>query len=66
MRRQAILGALLAAGGLSAPISRASAQDPEVVHLERPDRLMRIVLDRRARLGIKVNLQARETDSIGA
>ena len=27
---------------------------------------MRIVLDRRARLGIKVNLQARETDSIGA
>ena len=30
------------------------------------DRLMRIVLNRRARLGIKVNLQARETDSIGA
>lgn len=71
MRRQAIigalLGALLAAGGLSAPMSRASAQEPEVVHLERgPDRLMRIMLDRRARLGIKVNLQARQTDSIGA
>jgi S1-C subfamily serine protease len=27
---------------------------------------MRIMMDRRARLGIKVNLQARETDSIGA
>jgi len=67
MRRQAIIGALLAAGGLSAPTSWASAQEPEVIHLEHgPDRLMRIMLDRRARLGIKVNLQARQTDSIGA
>jgi S1-C subfamily serine protease len=76
MRRQAIIGALLAAGGLSAPASWASAQEPvpaleadslEVVHLEHgPNRLMRIMLDRRARLGIKVNLQARSTDSIGA
>jgi membrane-associated protease RseP (regulator of RpoE activity) len=31
-----------------------------------PDGLMRIVMNRRARLGIKVNLQARETDSLGA
>jgi membrane-associated protease RseP (regulator of RpoE activity) len=30
------------------------------------DGLMRIVMNRRARLGIKVNLQARETDSLGA
>jgi S1-C subfamily serine protease len=67
MRRQAIIGALLAAGGLTAPTPWASAQEPEVVHLEHgPDRLMRIMLDRRARLGIKVNLQARQTDSIGA
>jgi PDZ domain-containing protein len=67
MRRQAIIGALLAAGGLTAPAPWASAQEPEVVHLEHgPDRLMRIMLDRRARLGIKVNLQARQTDSIGA
>jgi S1-C subfamily serine protease len=67
MRRQAIIGALLAAGGLSAPTSWASAQEPEVIHLEHgPDRLMRIMLDRRARLGIKVNLRARQTDSIGA
>ena len=67
MRNQAIIGALLAAGGLIAPASWASAQEPEVVHLEHgPNRLMRIMLDRRARLGIKVNLQARPTDSIGA
>jgi S1-C subfamily serine protease len=76
MRRQVIIGALLAAGGLTAPASRASAQEPvpaleadtlEVVHLEHgPNRMMRIMLDRRARLGIKVNLQARSTDSIGA
>jgi hypothetical protein len=67
MRRQAIIGALLAAGGLTASPSWAPAQEPEVIHLEHgPDRLMRIMLDRRARLGIKVNLQARQTDSIGA
>ncbi len=66
MRRQAIIGAFLAAGGLGAPAT-APAQEPEVVQLERgPDRLIRIMMDRRARLGIKVNLQPRETDSIGA
>jgi S1-C subfamily serine protease len=66
MRRHALIGALLA-GGFGAPASLVSAQEPEVVHLERgPDHLMRIMLDRRARLGIKVNLQARQTDSIGA
>jgi S1-C subfamily serine protease len=66
MRRHAIIGALLAGGfGATGPV--ALAQEPEVVHLERgPDQLMRIMLDRRARLGIKVNLQARQTDSIGA
>ncbi len=67
MRRQAMVGAFLAAGGLTALTSSAPAQEPTVMHLEHgPDRLMRIMLDRRARLGIKVNLQARETDSIGA
>lgn len=67
MRRQAIIGALLAAGGFSLPPASASAQEPEVVQLERgPERIMRIMLDRRARLGIKVNLQARSTDSVGA
>jgi S1-C subfamily serine protease len=66
MRQQAILGAVLALGGLSAPVPTASAQEPDVVHLESPDRLLRIMMDRRARLGIKVNLRPRETDSIGA
>ena len=67
MRQQAILGAVLALGGLGAPVPTVSAQEPEAVHLERsPDRLMRIMMDRRARLGIKVNLRPRETDSIGA
>jgi S1-C subfamily serine protease len=67
MRQQAILGTVLALGGLVAPVPTALAQEPEVVHLERgPERLMRVMLDRRARLGIKVNLRPRETDSIGA
>jgi S1-C subfamily serine protease len=67
MRQQAILGAALALGGLAAPAPVITAQEPEVVHLERaPDRLIRIMMDRRARLGIKVNLRPRETDSIGA
>jgi len=67
MRRHALIGALLAAGGLGATAPAAPAQETGVVHLEHgPDRMLRIMLDRRARLGIKVNLQARETDSIGA
>jgi hypothetical protein len=67
MRQQAILGAVLALGGLGTTAPSAPAQEPEVVRLERaPDRLIRIMMDRRARLGIKVNLRARETDSIGA
>jgi S1-C subfamily serine protease len=66
MRCPAMFGALLVAAGLSLPAVSASAQEPGVVQLERPDRLMRIVLGRRARLGVKVNLRAQETDSIGA
>jgi S1-C subfamily serine protease len=67
MRAQAILGALLGLGGLGPSAPLAVAQRPEVIHLERtPDRLMQIMFDRRARLGIKVNLRAQETDSIGA
>jgi S1-C subfamily serine protease len=66
MRCPAMFGALLVAAGLSLPAVSASAQEPGVVQLERPDRLMRIVLGRRARLGVKVNLRAQDTDSIGA
>jgi S1-C subfamily serine protease len=67
MRQQAILGAVLAVGGFGSSVPIVSGQEPEVVHLESaPDRLIRIMMDRRARLGIKVNLRPRETDSIGA
>ena len=34
--------------------------------VETPERIMTLVMNRRARLGIKVNLQARDTDSLGA
>lgn len=66
MRQSALLGAFLALGGLATPMPAASAQEPGVVRLETPDRIIRIMLDRRARLGIKVNLRPRDTDSIGA
>jgi hypothetical protein len=75
MRYLAIVGALLAAGSSAVRPGTAPAQEPDRplppesvdVHVERgPDRLMRVVMNRRARLGIKVNLQARESDSIGA
>ena len=68
MRQQAILGAVLALGGLAAPAPTVSAQEPDIVHMERGpgERLMRVMLERRARLGIKVNLRARDTDSVGA
>lgn len=67
---------LLVAGLLAlAPLGFARAQEEgerdqtgeRELRIERGgDRLMRIVLNRKARLGIKVNLEARETDSIGA
>ncbi len=77
MRPSHLLTAALTAASLAAtPIHTLVAQNQadsgagRPGRLERsmsePDRLMRIVMNRRARLGIKVNLQARETDSIGA
>jgi S1-C subfamily serine protease len=61
---------MLAAGALAAPAVVAQEPEREEVREFRfdagPDRLMRVVMDRRARLGIKVNLQKGETDSIGA
>ena len=76
MRYRFVLIAALAAGTLVAGPARALlAQDRDESdsnppgrerRMEQPDRLMRIVMSRRARLGIKVNLQARDTDSLGA
>jgi membrane-associated protease RseP (regulator of RpoE activity) len=63
-----VTGALVVPAGLAAQGENAPRTDEaDEFRFERNgDRLMRIVLNRRARLGIKVNLQARETDSIGA
>ena len=69
MRPTPLLITMLAAGGLLGSPVAIMAQDSRLgeVQVDRAhDRLMRIVMNRRARLGIKVNLQARGTDSIGA
>ena len=73
MRCFSLVGVALATAAFTAP---ARAQDDErhqtsdtiVIRDDHgPDsRMMRIMMTRRARLGIKVNLQARETDSLGA
>jgi S1-C subfamily serine protease len=66
MYRHSLIAALaLGAGPLP---GKALAQEPGV----RPDemrgsqRVMQFVMNRRARLGLKVNLRARSTDSVGA
>jgi hypothetical protein len=77
MRHPFVLTVALTAATLAAtPFRAAVAQDRDDGDSDRsgrferrlaePDRLMRIVLNRRARLGIKVNLRARDTDSLGA
>ena len=74
MRHQWLIGAALAVGVPASLPRTLPAQEPEVIHDDPfemrvdhgPDRLMTIVMNRRARLGIKVNLRARDTDSVGA
>jgi S1-C subfamily serine protease len=67
MRYPAIIAAALAAAGIGlTPARRVTAQEPDEARVEVPEQLMQIVMNRRARLGIKVNLQARDTDSLGA
>jgi S1-C subfamily serine protease len=45
----------------------APAGEPFEIRVDRgPDQLMQFVMNRRARLGLKVNLRARPTDSVGA
>ena len=73
MTRSLVLATLALTG--MAPWSVARAQDPSEapagepfeLRLDRgPERLMQFVMNRRARLGLKVNLRARSTDSVGA
>ncbi len=74
MRIPFVLVALATAGLASTPVRLAVAQgradttggDLFERRVVGPDRLMTLVMNRRARLGIKVNLQARDTDSLGA
>jgi PDZ domain len=73
MRNLVLIGALLAAGSMATGMADATAQrpdrppPPDSMDFRRgPDEFIHIVMNRRARLGIKVNLQARESDSIGA
>jgi membrane-associated protease RseP (regulator of RpoE activity) len=71
-----LIAALTATGLVGTPARALLAQDredgdtnltgPGEHRMGEPDRLMRIVMNRRARLGIKVNLQARDSDSLGA
>lgn len=55
-----------ALGAAQEPV-RARVPAPIELRLDRgPDRLIQFVMNRRARLGLKVNLRARATDSVGA
>ena len=61
----------LLAVALTAPLSVAHAQEGPMnprreVRGLGPERVMQFVMSRRARLGLKVNLRARETDTVGA
>ncbi|HEV7365418.1 MAG TPA: PDZ domain-containing protein [Gemmatimonadales bacterium] len=74
MSRRSLIVATLALTGM-APWNVALAQEPSEapagepfeLRLDRgPERVMQFVMNRRARLGLKVNLRARSTDSVGA
>jgi S1-C subfamily serine protease len=53
--------------GLAQEPGEAPAGEPFEIRVERgPEQLMQFVMNRRARLGLKVNLRARSTDSVGA
>jgi len=71
MYRQSFITAALPLVGLALLPGVLSAQerpgDPRIeVRGRGPERVMQFLMSRRARLGLKVNLRARETDSIGA
>jgi S1-C subfamily serine protease len=66
---RSFFAATIALMGLNASPTQLRGQDPvrgEVLPGPGMERAMQFVMSRRARLGLKVNLRARETDSIGA
>lgn len=71
MSRHLLVAALTLAGttpvSAQEPAGLPAPPEPFEVRLDRgSDRMMQFVMNRRARLGLKVNLRARNTDSIGA
>jgi len=73
MYRQPFIAAALALVGMTPLPGTLNGQepvpppDPRIeVRARGPERVMQFLMNRRARLGLKVNLRARESDSIGA
>jgi S1-C subfamily serine protease len=65
-RHSFVATALVLAGAGQLP-GKALAQQPEMQdRVQGPRRVMQFVMNRRARLGLKVNLRARSTDTVGA
>jgi S1-C subfamily serine protease len=73
MSRFIVLAAGIALTGPSATVGlaqepvRGSVPESLELRLDRgPERMLQVVMNRRARLGMKINLRARQTDSLGA
>jgi S1-C subfamily serine protease len=68
MYRESLIAALALAGVGPLP-GKALSQErgqPDELAPRGPERVMQFVMNRRARLGLKVNLRARSSDSVGA
>jgi S1-C subfamily serine protease len=69
MHRQTFIAATLTLMAVAPLPGKLTGQEPvrgEVRPGPGPERVMQFVMNRRARLGLKVNLRARDTDSVGA
>jgi len=74
MYRQSFVAAALAAGSLAPFQGQLQGQEPvrpsdprvEIRATRGPEQVMQFLMSRRARLGLKVYLRARESDSVGA
>jgi S1-C subfamily serine protease len=72
MRHALVAAGIVLAGAGSSPVAAQETVRGEVpgsleLRLDRgADRMLQVVMNRRARLGLKINLRARATDSIGA
>jgi S1-C subfamily serine protease len=68
MNRHSLIAAALTFAGAGPLPGKIFAQEPGVSpdEMRGPRRVMQFVMNRRARLGLKVNLRARATDSLGA